>query len=277
MPNRIIRESILSSDKVDQLDPPAEVFYRRLLSKVDDYGRFDARPAVLRAYLFPLRLDRVREADISRWMAACQKAGLIVLYVHNLKPYLECSNTEWQKRSPSRFPEPLQTSANICAQPLAKDSLVVDVGVVVVAEEQDAPPAATPPPEVANTAKGTRLPTDWTLPLAWQEWARAERTDLDPVKQGEKFRDHWQSLPGAKARKTDWFKTWCNWIRNERQGTSQPQAPSAARTGKPAGPSETKLEAAIQWARHQHHVGVIDVAERDRLIAVATTKHRGNE
>ena len=43
MPNRIIREGILSSDRVDQLDPPAEVFYRRLMSKVDDHGLFDGR------------------------------------------------------------------------------------------------------------------------------------------------------------------------------------------------------------------------------------------
>lgn len=118
MPNRIVRESILTSDKVDGLDAASEVFYRRLLSKVDDYGRFDARPSILRTSLFPLRVDRVREADCSRWIAACEKAGLIALYCHDGKPYLEVLNTGWQKRSPSKFPdrEHLQTSANICAQ-----------------------------------------------------------------------------------------------------------------------------------------------------------------
>jgi len=65
MPNRIIRENILSSEPVCSLDWATEVFYRRLLSVVDDY---------------PLQVDRVREADISRWMAICQKAGMIVLY-----------------------------------------------------------------------------------------------------------------------------------------------------------------------------------------------------
>ena len=79
MPNRIIREGILSSDRVEQLDPAAEVFYRRLMSKVDDHGLYDARLSVLRSSLYPLRVDRVREADCSRWIAACEKAGLIAL------------------------------------------------------------------------------------------------------------------------------------------------------------------------------------------------------
>ena len=142
MPNRIIRETILTSDKVECLDAPAEVFYRRLLSKVDDYGRYDARPSILRASLFPLRIDRVREADCTRWMAACQKAGLIALYSHADKPYLEVANTGWQARSPSRFPDPSQASANICAQVQTNARLDVDVVVDVVVEKPSVRQAA---------------------------------------------------------------------------------------------------------------------------------------
>lgn len=135
MPNRIIRESILTSDRIDGLDASSEVFYRRLLSKVDDYGRFDARPSILRAALFPLRLDRVREADCSRWIAACEKAGLIVLYSRDGKPYLEVQDTGWPKRTPSKYPSPdiLQTFANICEQVQTNvgPNVVVDVVVDV--------------------------------------------------------------------------------------------------------------------------------------------------
>jgi hypothetical protein len=63
MPTRLVREGIISSDRVDKLDWQAEVFYRRLLNKVDDHGLYDARPSVLRSSLYPLRVDRVREAD----------------------------------------------------------------------------------------------------------------------------------------------------------------------------------------------------------------------
>ena len=128
MPNRIVREGILTSDKIDQLDAASEVFYRRLLSKVDDHGLYDARPAILRSALFPLRVDRVREADITRWIAACEKAGVIALYRHDGKPYLEVLNTQWQARSEPKYPR-RSASASICAQvqTTARLDVVVDV------------------------------------------------------------------------------------------------------------------------------------------------------
>lgn len=109
MPNRILRAGINSSDRVNQLDCAEEVFYRRLMSVVDDYGLYDARPSILRAQLYPLRIDRVREADISRWMAACQKAGLIVLYEADEKQFLWMLDTEWAGRAEPKFPLPPNT------------------------------------------------------------------------------------------------------------------------------------------------------------------------
>ena len=107
MPNRIIREGILTSDRVDSLGVNEELFYRRLMSVVDDFGRFDARPQMLRVSCYPLRVDRVREADISRWLAICQTAGLIVLYAVNGKPYLEMQDFKQQIRAKeSKYPGP---------------------------------------------------------------------------------------------------------------------------------------------------------------------------
>lgn len=155
MPSRLLREGILSSDRVDQLDPGAEVFYRRLMSKVDDHGLYDARLSILRSSLYPLRVDRVREADISRWIAACEKAGLIVLYAHDSvasssrrlaacemaglavheKPYLLMVDTRWQSRSAPKFPlpptepesgQPLSTAGR-CKQLKTTAPLVVGV------------------------------------------------------------------------------------------------------------------------------------------------------
>lgn len=133
MPNRILREAILSSDRIDQLDAAAEVFYRRLMSKVDDHGLYDGRPSMLRSSLYPLRVDRVREADISRWIAACEKAGLIALYERDGKPYLWMLDTRWQVRAEPKYPLPperVQATDNSCAQPPA--AAPVFVGVVGV-------------------------------------------------------------------------------------------------------------------------------------------------
>lgn len=129
----------MSSDRIENLDAGAEVFYRRLMSKVDDFGFFDARPSILRSSLYPLRVDRVREADIARWIAACEKAGVIALYQHAGKPFLQMLDTDWQTRSEPKFPLPpwgkskhSEWSVNNRSQPL---TAVTVFGVEGVAED----------------------------------------------------------------------------------------------------------------------------------------------
>ena len=107
MPNRIIREAILTSDKVNQLGAKSELFYRRLMSVVDDFGRYDARVSILRVRCYPLKVDSIREADISRSLEECQCAGLIALYEVNDKPYLQMTNFAQQTRAKSsKWPNP---------------------------------------------------------------------------------------------------------------------------------------------------------------------------
>jgi hypothetical protein len=161
MPSRLLREGILNSDRIEQLDAAAEVFYRRLMSKVDDHGLYDARPSILRASLYPLRVDRVREADISRWIAACEKAGLIALYAHEQKPYLQMLDTRWIARSEPKFP--LRTLENTCVQPGATVPVVV-VGVVV--EDGGGKRVRASPRE-----KKKPIPEDFGISERVQAWA----------------------------------------------------------------------------------------------------------
>ncbi len=55
MGNRIIKESICTSDSIDQLTWFEECFFNRLLVNADDFGRMDARGQILKARLFPLK------------------------------------------------------------------------------------------------------------------------------------------------------------------------------------------------------------------------------
>jgi hypothetical protein len=71
--------------------------------------------------------------------------------------------------------------------------------------------------------RGSRLPADWTLPDTWRAWCIEHRPDLNPQGTAEAFRDYWHGTPGAKGRKADWFATWRNWCRNQRQ-QSAPRA-----------------------------------------------------
>lgn len=124
MPARLLREGILDSEAVCSLDFPAEVFYRRLMSVVDDFGRYDGRPGVLRSRLYPLQVDKVREADITRWIAACVKAGVIALYDASGKQYIlfkklgspRNKESKWPPPPPGVEAEPQRAIENNCTQ-----------------------------------------------------------------------------------------------------------------------------------------------------------------
>jgi hypothetical protein len=113
VPNRILRDGILTSERVDALGLAAEVFYRRLMSAVDDQGRYYAHPSLLRAALYPLRLNRVSDADIEAWLSECGGVGLVRTYQVGGKRYLELLDFRQRVRSPSKFPQP--PAADKCA------------------------------------------------------------------------------------------------------------------------------------------------------------------
>jgi hypothetical protein len=110
MPSRILRDWT-DSEPINELSAQAEVFYVRLIMKADDFGLFHANPKLLRSLLFPLK-DGIRETDISRWLAECEKAGLIRPYTVDEKSYLEIvkfGQRLQQKRS--KFPLPPQINS----------------------------------------------------------------------------------------------------------------------------------------------------------------------
>lgn len=115
MPNRILREGVLTSEPVNSLSWPAEVFYRRLMSVVDDFGRYYAKPELLRAACYPLQLDKVGNQDVAKWLAETQKAGLVMAYTIEGKQYLELHNFRQQVRAMrSKFPAPDEQARSTC-------------------------------------------------------------------------------------------------------------------------------------------------------------------
>ncbi len=121
MPNRILRDWT-DSYAVNELDAPAERFFTRLIMKADDFGRFHADVRLLKANLFPL-LPETRDTDIPRWIAACEKAGLIRCYVDARgRQFLEIQNFRQRTRqSESKFPSPDQQESSK-SPPLAEQT-----------------------------------------------------------------------------------------------------------------------------------------------------------
>lgn len=116
VPNRVLREGIITSERVNALSDTEEVFYRRLMSIVDDYGRHDARVSILRAALYPLRLDQVSEADVSAYLDACSRQCLVRLYKADGKPYLELLDFRQHVRAKdSKCPAPDSQETGKCS------------------------------------------------------------------------------------------------------------------------------------------------------------------
>lgn len=108
MENRILKESIKTSDEIDQLSLFEYACFTRLIVTVDDYGRYYARPIILRNSLFPLRGDVSTEAIVEAFRHL-EELDLIRVYTVKGKEYLQL--TTWGKHQTvtnkkSKFPGP---------------------------------------------------------------------------------------------------------------------------------------------------------------------------
>lgn len=113
MPNRVVREGILDSRPVNSLSEEAELFYRRLMSIVDDYGRFTADPELIRARCFPLQLDRWPLSRVRRVLADVSHVAdengfpLVLIYEVGSKSYIEIGKFDQRLRvKKPKYPEP---------------------------------------------------------------------------------------------------------------------------------------------------------------------------
>ena len=79
MPNRIIKESLCSSEKIALLTDFEFRLWIGLITQADDTGRGDARPAIIKGHVFPLR-DRITVKDISGALHGLAAKGCISLY-----------------------------------------------------------------------------------------------------------------------------------------------------------------------------------------------------
>lgn len=135
MPNRYIRESAIESERINALGWQGEVFYRRLLNRVDDFGRFTAQPELLRASLFPLQLHRVSGADVGKLLLECERAGLVSTYTtRDGKRFLVVHKWEQGRAKVSRYPDP---PANICERLLADVNGCLQVSANVPDSDSD--------------------------------------------------------------------------------------------------------------------------------------------
>lgn len=128
MPNRILKESIRTSDRINELSWFEECLFYRLIVSCDDYGRFDGRPAIIKGLCFPLK-ENVTVKTIENALNKLAMAELVDLYKVDGKPYLSLPTWEQHqtvRATKSKYPGPdesdLKESENNCKQLQADES-----------------------------------------------------------------------------------------------------------------------------------------------------------
>ena len=175
MPSRILREGILTSERVDSLASWAsEVFYRRLMSVIDDFGRYYANPSLLRAACYPLRLDKVSNADVEKWLADCARAALVSTYEVDGKRYLQMLDFRQQERAKhSKFPAP----PSGCAADAQQKLRISEASAPVVEDESGDEGEST---RARKKGVKTPIPADFGISDRVRAWAKSKGYgDLD--------------------------------------------------------------------------------------------------
>lgn len=244
MPNRIIKESICSSDSIEGLSWFEEAFFYRLIVNCDDYGRLDARPAILKAKLFPLR-ERVTHSKISAALRRLVAAGMVRMYASDGRPYMELVSWGRHQRlrnSKEKYPPPPGSAPK---KPAAdggevrrqEESCGLNPNQSETesqAESQAESQTETQTEYVAHVEKNARCARTFTAPTI--EQVREYCTERGNSVDAQRFMDHYTAngwRVGKNSMK-DWKAAVRTWERNEYSGLG------------------TKKPAALDYAQNTH-------------------------
>lgn len=105
MPNRILKESICTSEDLNTLSQGAEILFYRLMVKADDYGIYYANASIVRSTCFPLKADDIKSSQVESWLTELSKAGIIFIYkAEDGRKYLQFC--KWSKHQQTRATKP---------------------------------------------------------------------------------------------------------------------------------------------------------------------------
>ena len=218
MATRVVRDGMLTSERIDALTPLAELFYRRVQQIADDHGRYFANPKLIRSAAFPLRTDTTALADIESWMAECESAGLVTLYDAKGTKYLEILDFGQRVQSKSKFPDPPESTVTHGDSPestaLVVVEDVVEVGVGDVPRKRGKP-------------RKHPMPDGFALSERVKRWAAEKGHGRLP----ERF-EHFVGAARARGYEyADWDEALMNAIRDDwaKLGTNAASKPGGGR------------------------------------------------
>ena len=178
MPNRILKETICTSEQIDGLTPEQEVFFYRLMVVCDDFGLMDARPAILKARCYPLKSIDIKKIQVLVNVLA--NHGLIFTYTVDGKPYIKIA--KWEEHQQIRAKRP--------KYPMPEDG-VISPDINCYQMHEDAPviqsnpiQSESNPNPICDESDGEEIEVVSGLDLrAWECWVNYRKQIRKPIKQ----------------------------------------------------------------------------------------------
>lgn len=232
MPNRIIKESMCSSEKIAGLTDFEFRLWIGLITQADDAGRGDARPAIIKGRVFPFR-ERLSIKDIDAALQVLAAKGCVSLYTVDGKPYFLFPG--WVKHQRVRdckpkYPEPLENyippqSAASCGE------LPQSAALIQSESESESNPDISAEPQATHAPPVIELPlNDGDIYPVTQEQA-AEWGSLYPavdVMQQLRAMKGWLNANPAKRKTRRGILRFVNgWLSREQdRGRGEPAKPA---------------------------------------------------
>lgn len=138
-----------------------------------------------------------------------------------LREYFELTKKGWvNHRADREIAKVGEKSDKASASAKARWNKVKDANALPTQSESNATHNTLPITHntVVKQNRGSRLQADFCLPKEWEVFCQTERSDLVASKVFDGFKDYWIAKAGQQGVKLDWFATWRNWVRNQKQG-----------------------------------------------------------
>lgn len=214
VPNRIIKEAILRSERLSNVSVQARWAYLGLILIADDFGRLEASSRLLRVSIFP-HDDIIGEREFARWLDDLCAVDALLRYSVDGKLYIQIQRWKNTPRaSASKFPPPprggnLGKDETICAPVRAAAPVTVTETVFETVTESET---------VTETKGASPQTSDAALPVRGRVTQPASASDsgsdsgsveaaggkaLDLGDKGVEVRSAWGKLCAALVAKND--------------------------------------------------------------------------
>lgn len=207
MPQRFLRPGITDSKRYNALSWPAQSLYTRLITLVDDFGRYEADPRIVRGHAFALLVDSLSNQDVAGWLNELASNEMLFIYEVDGKEFLQLLRWKEKARSASKCPQPpavVQRPATSCTP---VQTIVSNCDQLQTIENKCLSPSSSPSPSPTSTSSpsggGGEDPASLAPPA---------RGKVEPALVVEALHSAWLRKTGLKANSMTYNREWLAFI-----------------------------------------------------------------